>query len=80
VLKPVRKKLGLPVLNFAILRRTAATLSQGMGSVKSVQTHLRHRHADVTANSYKQNISSSTRKMVNDLYESLDCQVKNESV
>jgi integrase len=69
VLKPVRVKLDLPVLNFAILRRTAATLSQGMGSVKSVQTHLRHRHADVTANSYMQSISSSTRKMVNDLYD-----------
>jgi len=34
ILIPLAKKLGLPKLNFQVLRRTMATLAQGKGSVK----------------------------------------------
>jgi hypothetical protein len=48
-----------------------ATLSQHSGSVKDVQTHLRHRTADVTAQEYMQPITDSARGMVNTVYDSL---------
>jgi integrase len=40
VLIPLAEKLGLPKLNFQVLRRTMATLAQKKGSVKDIQAHL----------------------------------------
>jgi integrase len=37
VLKKLAQELGLPKLNFQVLRRTMATLAQNMGGVKDVQ-------------------------------------------
>jgi len=71
VLKPVQKKLGLPVLNFQVMRRTMATLSQSSGSVKDVQTHLRHKSPNVTASKYMQSIPASSKRMVNSVYDAL---------
>jgi integrase len=71
VLYPVRKKLKLPVLNFQVMRRTMATLSQHSGSVKDVQSHLRHRTADISANEYMQPLPESARQMVNTVYADL---------
>ena len=42
ILIPLAEKLGLPKLNFQVLRRTMATLAQGKGPVKDIQAHLRH--------------------------------------
>ena len=58
-------------LNFQVLRRTAATLAQHKGSVKDVQSLLRHREADTSANVYMQAIPESARKMVNSVYDDL---------
>jgi integrase len=63
--------LKLPTLNFQVLRRTMATLSQHSGSVKDIQTHLRHRTADVTAQEYMQPITDGARDMVNTVYGKL---------
>jgi len=52
VLKPLASKLGLPKLNFQVLRRTMATLAQTKGSVKYVQGILGHSKADTTVNVY----------------------------
>jgi integrase len=71
VFKPVRIKLKLPVLNFLVLRRTMATLSQHAGSVKDIQAQLRHRGPDVAAQEYMQPIPDSVRKMVNEVYRML---------
>ena len=49
ILIPLAEKLGLPKLNFQVLRRTMATLAQRKGSVKDIQAHLRHSKADTTA-------------------------------
>ena len=38
ILIPLAEKLGLPKLNFQVLRRTMATLAQGKGSVKDIQS------------------------------------------
>jgi len=57
VLNPLAEKLGIPKLNFQILRRTMATRAQKMGSVKDIQAHLRHAKADTTANEYMQEVA-----------------------
>ena len=54
VLKPLAESLGIPKLNFQVMRRTMATHAQSMGSVKDIQAHLRHSRADTTANEYMQ--------------------------
>src|ERR1035438_6945528 len=71
VLLPLAEKLGLPKLNFQVLRRTMATLAQKMGSVKDIQAHLRHAKADTTANEYMQELPESVKQMVDSLYEEL---------
>ena len=71
VFYPVRDKLKLPSLNFQVLRRTMATLSQHSGSVKDVQVHLRHKTPDVTATEYMQSVPESAREMVNTVYNEM---------
>jgi integrase len=61
---PLAKTLGIPPVNFQILRRTFATNAQG-GNLKDVQTHLRHSTVGTTANVYVQAIPESVRKLVN---------------
>jgi integrase len=65
------EKLGLPKLNFQVLRRTMATLAQGKGSVKDIQAHLRHSKADTTANEYMQELPESVGRMVESMYDEL---------
>src|ERR1017187_8059624 len=71
VLNPLGEKLGLPKLNFQVLRRTIATLEQKKGSVKDIQAHLRHAKADTTANEYMQELPESVRQMVDSVYGEL---------
>jgi integrase len=59
ILTPLAERLGLPKLNFQVLRRTMATLAQKKGSVKDIQAHLRHAKADTTANVYMQELPES---------------------
>ena len=71
VLNPLAEKLGLPKLNFQVMRRTMATQAQSMGSVKDIQAHLRHAQADTTANEYMQELPESVKRMVGSVYEML---------
>ena len=71
VLKPLAEKLGIPKLNFQILRRTMATQAQKMGSVKDIQAHLRHSRPDTTANEYMQELPESVQQMVGSVYQML---------
>jgi len=71
ILIPLAKKLGLPKLNFQVLRRTMATLAQRKGSVKDIQAHLRRSKADTTANAYMQELPESVGRMVESMYEEL---------
>jgi len=68
---PLAEKLGLPKLNFQVLRRTMATLAQKKGSVKGIQAHLRHAKADTTANEYMQELPESVMQMVDSVYQEL---------
>lgn len=68
VIRPIREKLGLPLLNFQVLRRTMATLAQHQGTIKDIQTHLRHKSPDMTAAEYIQEIPESVKAMVNALH------------
>jgi integrase len=63
--------LEIPKLNFQILRRTIATRAQKLGSVKDIQSHLRHSRADTTANEYMQELPESVQQMVGTVYELL---------
>jgi integrase len=71
VLNPLAERLGLPKLNFQVMRRTMATQAQCMGSVKDIQAHLRHAKADTTANEYMQELPESVKKMVGSVYTML---------
>jgi integrase len=71
VLKPLAEALGIPKLNFQVMRRTMATQAQKMGSVKDIQAHLRHSRPDTTANEYMQELPESVQKMVGSVYAML---------
>jgi integrase len=71
VLKPLADSLGIPKLNFQIMRRTMATQAQKMGSVKDIQAHLRHSRPDTTANEYMQELPDSVQDMVGSVYAML---------
>jgi len=76
VLKPLAEKLGLPKLNFQVLRRTIATLAQTKGSIKDVQGLLGHTKADTTANVYIQVIEASVRETQEAIYAELKAPAK----
>jgi len=65
---PLAEDLGIPKLNFQVMRRTMATQAQKMGSVKDIQAHLRHSRPDTTANEYMQELPESVREMVGSVY------------
>ena len=73
VLDPIRDKLGLGKLNFQILRRTYATLAVGerKGTVKDVQTILRHTRPDTTLENYVKELPESVYMMVDTMYDGI---------
>lgn len=71
ILKPLADDLNIPKLNFQVLRRTMATRAQNLGSVKDIQSHLRHSRADTTANEYMQELPESVQQMVGSVYAML---------
>ena len=71
ILKPLAEALEIPKLNFQVLRRTMATRAQNLGSVKDIQSHLRHSRADTTANEYMQELPESVQQMVGSVYAML---------
>lgn len=76
VLKPLAQALGLPKLNFQVLRRTIATLAQTKGSIKDVQGILGHTKADTTVNVYMQSIEASVKETQEAIYAELKAPVK----
>jgi integrase len=72
VLKPLADSLSIPKLNFQVIRRTIATRAQSLGSVKDIQSHLRHSRADTTANEYMQELPESVQQMVGTVFAMLN--------
>ena len=64
-------ELGLPKLNFQVLRRTMATLAQTKGGVKDVQGVLGHSKADTTVNVYMQPIEAGVKQTLDAIYSEL---------
>jgi integrase len=71
VLKKLAEQLGLPKLNFQVLRRTTATLAQTKGGVKDVQAVLGHSRADTTVNVYMQPIDEGVKQTLDAIYAEL---------
>jgi integrase len=71
VLTPLAKKLGIPKLNFQVIRRTIATRAQKLGSIKDIQALLRHTTSDTAANEYVQELPESVQLMVGSVYKQL---------
>lgn len=71
VLKPLGESVDIDKLNFQVIRRTIATRAQNLGSVKDIQSHLRHSRADTTANEYMQELPESVQQMVGTVYAML---------
>ena len=83
VLDPIRVQLGLPKLNFQILRRTFATLAVGerKGTLKDVQKQLRrHTRPDTTPENYVKDIPDSVYTMVDAMYEGIAGPDENETL
>ena len=76
VLKPLARELGLPKLNFQVLRRTIATLAQKKGGVKDVQGILGHSKPDITAAVYMQEIEESVKQTLEAIYAELTARPK----
>ena len=66
VLKVAARQLGLPKLNFQVIRRSISTwsLHDQMGTLKDVQGVLRHSRAETTADVYAQIIPEGVRRTV----------------
>ena len=71
VLKKLARELGLKKLNFQVLRRTIATLTQTKGTVKDVQGVLGHSNPDTTANVYMQTIEEGVKQTLDAIYAEL---------
>ena len=73
VLEPIRGTLGLDKLNFQILRRTYATLAVGerKGTVRDVQSILRHTRPDTTLENYVKELPESVYLMVDTMYDGI---------
>jgi len=71
VLHKLAQELGLPKLNFQVIRRTIATLAQKKGTVKDVQGILRHTRPGTTTDVYMQEIPESVRATVNSIHSEL---------
>ena len=63
-----------------MIRRTIATRAQSLGSVKDIQSHLRHSRADTTANEYMQELPESVQQMVGTVYAMLTGNAGSERV
>ena len=68
VLKPLAEKLGLPQLNFQILRGTLATQAEKMGSAKRIRAHLQRPLPGTTAHERMQEFPERVQQTVRSLY------------
>jgi integrase len=74
VLQKVATGLGIPDVNFQVLRRTFSTRAQRHGTPKDIQTQMRHANVQTTLGVYQQPIPESVRAMV----EALDAELADE--
>jgi integrase len=73
VLTPLAKQAGIPRLNFQILRRTASTHLQDLGSPTSIAAIMRHSRPSTSLEHYIQPVDASIREAVEKLAGKLLC-------
>jgi integrase len=71
VLTPLAKQAGIPHVNFQVLRRTVATWAASLGSLKDVQTILRHKRMQTTQDTYVQVVAESVKATSEKLAEKM---------
>jgi integrase len=71
VLKELAALADIPRLNFQILRRTAATHAQDLGSPKDIQTILRHKKLETAQQHYVQAIEETVKRTSERLAEKM---------
>jgi integrase len=71
VLHRLATELGLPKLNFQVIRRTIATLGKNMGHPKDIQGLMRHTRLATTMDVYMQSLEPEVRKAINSIHREL---------
>ena len=71
VLHRLAKELGLPKLNFQVIRRTIATLGKNKGHPKDIQGMMRHTRLATTMEIYMQSLEPEVRKAINSIHNEL---------
>jgi hypothetical protein len=61
----------MPKLTFQVIRRTIATLAQKKGTVKDVESILRHSRTATTTDDYMQELPEGVRATVNSIHSQL---------
>jgi integrase len=79
VLRKLAMDLKLPKLTFQVIRRTIATLAQKKGTVKDVQSVLRHSRAATTTDVYMQAIPRSVQATIDSINAELRKRSKSEA-
>jgi hypothetical protein len=69
--KPLGDSLGIPKLNFQVIRRTIATRAQFPCSEKGIQSHVLHSRAVTTASEYMEELPESVQRIVGVVYAML---------
>ena len=71
MLHRLAKELGLPKLNFQVIRRTIATLGKNKGHPKDIQGMMRHTRLATTMEVYMQSLEPELRKAINSIHDEL---------
>lgn len=71
VLHKLADDLGLPKLNFQVIRRTIATLGKSKGHPKDIQGLMRHSRLATTMEIYMQSLEKEVRTAINSIHDEL---------
>jgi hypothetical protein len=71
VLHKLAEELGLPKLNFQVIRRTIATLGKNKGHPKDIQGMMRHSRLATTMEVYMQSLEPEVRRAINSIHDEL---------
>lgn len=71
VLHKLARELGLPKLNFQVIRRTIATLGKTKGHPKDIQGLMRHTRLATTMEIYMQSLEKEVRTAINSIHDEL---------
>jgi integrase len=79
-IKPVAKKLGLSLVNWQVMRRSAPSWQLADGAdIKSVQAQMRHSTSKATLDIYAQLVSEGQRRVADNLMDDLN-RLRNQPV